>query len=410
MTSYKETHTKSKCDVYSLREVNRAITQLPDGTIKTLETETIKERAFIQKEEIQREFVVAKQLFLERKMDQLHQTLKGWQHPNSAARKRMHERVQCMAHDLPVFANDSFEDSLLLEHCALKYSCWELPMEVCLFEDPGDQKKLKERIQAHRQRYLAEALDANGYGSRFFAMALHHLRKRCSLQIRLKRMEQALQDVAPGSKGAPVFPFSEQDMQIVDEFAASESDFYEDYLYCALDSNGADPALVGVALGQLLTVQILSQKPGLTWPDLVGIAAVGEKTLDSIPYTPCLFWGKRVAEKDLFVDCQFRIEERVYDVWMEFSVMCFSTAYGEATARLGYNLTLNEETKQLEKIRDVDELLCLAPDCSEFSKLKRMQDDISKTLEQPEIMALVASKKKELSSTLRKLQMKSRRV
>jgi len=441
MTSYKETHTKSKCDVFSLREVKRDITQHRDGTIKTLETETIKEQAFIQQEQIEREFVIAKELYLNRKMDKWHQLLRSWQKPSTHKRKIMYDRGQSIgimdaANDLPLLLNDSFVATLRAEHEALAYSCWEIPEDLQLFENQTAQKKLVRRIESHRKRYSRGMRDSEGYGSRYFTMALQKLRKSRSLKRQMKGMLHDLAEdertrarenpihvkhIAPGvirRISAPLFQFSDKDIQVANQHEIEQrhikTDYYEDYLYRALDSNGQDPELAIPALSQLLTAQILNQKAvsgNLAWPELLSVSEITDKSLHSRPYTPCLFWGKSTTENETFACCQFRIGDVTYDnVWMELPVMCYSTAYGEFMERVGYDMTLARENKQLTCIRDVKDLIRLDPDCSEFSGLRKMQYNMNEMIDQQESLSVLSQKKRDLSSTLRKLKMKSRRI
>lgn len=441
MRSYTETHTKSKCDIFSLREVKRDITQHRDGTIKTMETEIIKEQAFVQQEQIQREFIVAKDLYLNRKMEQLNQQLNNCKNPSVHKRKIMYDRTQSIcimdaANDLPLLLNNSFEATLHAEHEALRYSCWELPDDVQLFHGKSEQSKLSRRVKTHRQRFSHGVFDDEAYGSRYFTMSLQKLRKDRTLQQRANRMlyklaqdEQKrahqtpvhITEISPGvlRRGpVPLFPFSDRDIQLANEQEINQryinTDYYADYIGSALDSNGQDPDLVTPALSQLLTAQILNQKsapPTLVWPELLKVTGIEDKSLHRLPFTPCLFWGKSTTEKESFVCCRFRIGEIIYEnVWMEFPVMCFSTAYGQTTARVGYDMTMGREKRDLSLIGDVQDLLSIDPDCVEFSKLQKLQSNMNEMIEQQEKVAFLSQKKHELCSTIHKLQMKSRRV
>ena len=123
----RESQTRTQSNVISVREVTRDITQHRDGTIKTLETETIKEQAFILQEEIQKELSVAKEMLMTRRMNEWHELTTAWRHPPLARRKVIDDRrtsVLSLARDGDIAVmRASIETSLAEQRAQIRESC-----------------------------------------------------------------------------------------------------------------------------------------------------------------------------------------------------------------------------------------------------------------------------------------------
>lgn len=416
--SYRETRARSRRDVLRFREVSRDITQRVDGSTRTLETETIKERDVIHKEEFNREFAIAKRSYLNRKKESWSQTIAGWKRPDEKQKKILDGRRRNVE-SLQLPLHQSIEESLNAEHRALAYSCAHMPKYTVHLE-------LKKAIEFYENKYPDEK-DTNDTGSLYFTTAMHRIRQ-CALieekmtkmandiasdeQVRALKHPVHVKHVAPGvlqKVSRPMFPFTKEDEELAISQEAIESDIspslYESYVIDCLKSNGRDPGLVVPLLSKLITTHVLRRDEHIKWPELLEVSEIQERSVFSIPYVPNLFWGQ--SDKEWFVCCTFRIGASVYEnVWLEASVMCSSPVYGDVVSECFLKRIFETERKFIENIKFAHSLISLEPAAEEFTRLL----DLQSVHDQREELADICQKKRELRDTLRKLQIKSRRL
>jgi len=440
MATYRETQTRSQSNVYSVRQVTRDITQHRDGTIKTLETETTKKQAFTQQEQIQREFAVAKELLINKKMDHWVSLYKNWKKPSSKRKKNIHERTKVLRRlgkngDIPSILCNNFEEALAEQRTAIRYSCAMLDTDELVFADPIHQERFEQQVQLY-QKCHGDA-DPDAYGSLYVADALNRLKKRRKRSLRmdsileeLKRDEERLtklkavncREIAPGvlqRTSPPLFPFTDLDLRETDAMQQAERDIssnlLEEFLFTCLRTNATDPELLSPALSHLISWAILFQdKLGrqLDWPRLLEVVEMKERSLHSFPYTPSLFWGESTSEKDWFACCTFLVGKTTYEnVWVELPLLSISTVYGKDVEQHFYQQKLDDVKRRVSRIREVPELLALvSPSDQQFDKLRRMQMELDRLLENKEEIAQLVQHKRELGTALHRLQMKSRRI
>ena len=411
----RESQTRTQSNVISVREVTRDITQHRDGTIKTLETETIKEQAFILQEEIQKELSVAKEMLMTRRMNEWHELTTAWRHPPLARRKVIDDRrtsVLSLARDGDIAVmRASIETSLAEQRAQIRESC--ATFDLALLKNPAHRQQLRS--------YQKPAVGGAMNGSHYFAAAVFRLQLHAQYQKEqdavMARLEQhrtvekpvAVNGVFRRTK-ASVTPFTLSDNQVGDLVHQAEKIVgpMEEYVMdCLLDR----PAAVTPALAHLISAAILSRAQ-IQWPALLCIDSVEECSLHRFPLTPLLFWGKSQTEKEWFANCTFQVGEMVYEnVWLELPLLAMSQAYGEAAVRHFQDSKQREEQRSIGYIRDVADLLQQVPQRhEEFNKLRRMQSDLIGAVELKEELAEVLQQKKELAVAVHRLQSKSRRI
>lgn len=412
----RESQTRTQSNVISVREVTRDITQHRDGTIKTLETETIKEQAFIQQEEIQKELSVAKEMLLTRRMNEWHDLTSTWRHPPLARRKVIDDRRASVLSlvregDIPAI-QESIETCLAEHRAQIRESC--ATFDIALLTDP-----------AHRRLYQKKPAQAvhttEAKSSPYFAAAVFRLQLRAQYQkqqdaimARLEEQRNTTKPVAVNGvlrrTSAAVMPFTPADNQVADLLHQADKTIgaMEEYVMdCLLER----PAALVPVLAHLISAAILSRAQ-IQWPALLGIDKVEECSLHRFPLTPLLFWGKNQTEKEWFASCTFQVGETVYEnVWIELPLLAMSQAYGEAAVRHFQDSKQREEQRSIGYIRDVADLLQQVPQRhEEFNKLRRMHGELIGSAELKEEIAEAMQQKKELAVALHRLQAKSRRI
>jgi hypothetical protein len=425
--SYRNTHTVK--NVLSLREVKRDITQHVDGTIQTFETETIKERSVVQQEEIERQFVIAKEIYVNKQIDAWYAQVKKWKSPSVSCVRRLNRRFQTLKNADFSFCQTtkSFVEFLQEEHRALSSNLWFLSVNTQLFQKAEDQKEFTVEVQKHHKNF-----DRNNenLSSQYFERTLEQLRKNMQINLELEQMvtnlakdEQAQHHpvhVKEVSKGVlqristPIFPFSEEEMQVADTHEAQrrhvDMDFYKNYLFCALKSNGQDPKLVIPAFRQLLTTKLMN-KEKTQLPRLVDITQITKKSRHCLPFTSSIFWGKCTSEKTIFANCHFEINNIEYaNVWLEMSLLCQNIEYQMIVESKSYNLVLAAEQEKVDQISDVEEMIRLNPRCSSLKKLRHMKCNLEDMLETKKETALLIKQKRELDASLSNFKTKTRRM
>jgi hypothetical protein len=439
MTTYRESQSRTQSNVFSVREVTRDITRHRDGTTKTFETETIKEQAFIQQEQIQREFQVAKQAYLTRKMEKWQSMIRSWHKPSGTRKKLMHERTKTVRHlgsngDVPTLSANSFEQALSEQRAALRYGCATLNIDSEIFSDKNTQERFENLLHEYHEKYTPMSLDPDGTGSFYLASILMRLRKNCGRQKHMVKIVEDLKadekrradknpvhtkQIAPGvlqRVSKPLFPFTQFDLQVTSELQQSErdvsSDDLEEFLFTCLKTNATDPELLSPALGHLISVSILLQYEDVPWPRLVSLGSMEERSLHSFGYTPSLFWGRSASGKEWFACCVFQVGNTLYEnVWVEVPLLCISEEYGKTIESEFYKERLGVEKLYISRISDVPDLLAItSPEQEEFSKLRRMQNNLDNLLENKEELVQMSQTKRELGNTLSRLQIKSRRI
>jgi hypothetical protein len=414
----RETQKRTQSNVFSVREVTRDITQRSDGTIKTLETETIKEQAFIQQEEIQKEFSIAKELLLNRRMNEWNELTTTWRQPPPARRKIIDERRETVADmvidgDIPTFTG-TFESALAEQRAQIEQSCATFDSFSVILDPVICQKVKNCKKPAPNDEVCCSV---------YFSMAVFRLELRLRYKKQLANIvarldQQKKVPSEPPKRGtvlrretAPLMPFTAADDCVADasQQADKTAGGLETYL---LDCFLGSPAALAPVLGNLLSAAILGRIVVERWPKLVRIDGTEECSLHRFPLTPVLFWGKSQTEKEWFANCTFRVGEVVYEnVWVELPVLCASREYGDRTVRHFQDSKQQDERRSIGCIRDVADLLQQVPHRhEEFNKLRRMQSELSGLLEIKEDIAELNQRKRELSSTLNRLQTKSRRL
>ncbi len=421
--SYKETKTRTQSNVYSVREVTRDITQLTDGTVTTRETETIKEQAFIQQEQIQQEFAVAKEVYLKRRLQEWRGLIDGWQRRNVDARL---EELGYIAENGEVagLTGQSFRAALQEEQLSLQYSCGTWHSRSPLFSDSKKQERW--------ERLLARCTPGDGQRSSFyFTTMVEQLQRRRSQRLQMDRVmarlaadEQRLSQTKSYSEpqrgvkrriAPPLLPFSDADIKIADVLDQSEnavsSEVLEEYVFQCARSNGSDPQLLAPVLAHLLSSAILTGAAVTDWPLLQRVHGVQERSLHSFPQTPLLYWGKSSTEREWFANCSFQVDTVRYDnVWVELPVLARSPVYCETVTRFFYDTKQQEEQQTVSQLQAVELLQLVPPRDPEFQRLRRLQHELDSLQDTKEEIAELVQRKRELATTLQRLQLKARRT
>jgi len=385
------TETRTHTDKYSLRTIDRTITHNDHtGVTKTTEREVVRERSFIKKAELSEEFDLVKDLYIEHINEKTHKLITKWTTPSYVESRAFQNRANEMKKYLRTSPMTRMHNTTLSHIItAMKdnfvASTKVLGSQLASIQQTGKYPNVNDKVVFNRFLQMALYRAINPYKRKQRADQILKA-IQCDEEETIEplyRVDQVTRHITRPYKH--IFPFTQHTFQTIETYDIAidgnvSRDVYQAFITLALQSHGLSDELLCPVIRECVTYHlVLGYSPFTTFdlPELTQICDIKQYKISSIAFTYTDLWGRRKKDLEYMASCEFKIDDKIYPaILIELPLLMTSVKYAPIAQAAFVKLYNNTVCKQISQYRTSEELLGNHPECSLFSRLTRLTQDV----------------------------------